>query len=614
MPICWSEPIISTKISRWLLIAGFALTIFGGKLWLISAAGFDLPIADAWDAEADRLLRPFAEHHLTVADFFLPYQEQRLVTTKLYAFALFLANDRQWSVFLELVVNAAVHTASAVVLLLLARRWIRDEWLAAFGALLVVLFTFPFAWENTLNGFHVQFYLLLLFSLLHLALTFPIERFTIRWVFGQIAGALATLTMTSGIFSSVVVALFAFAGLARTRRDSIAPLATLFISVVLIIAGMLLRNPFPGHDTLSAPDLAAFAHAAARLFAWPDSPRFPWVVVPAIFFLWAEAHRWKRRRAPDPLLPALFTWGVIQCCALAYHRGGAETVLAPRYLDLLVVQLAAIFIFLASVAIDRLRTFLAIAWLFGVILLVYHDADTQWRDAIAPNLTLRTQQLANVRAYVRTLEVSHIVDHRWPEIPYPNAAGLMERLNSAALRAVLPPGIRRPLHLAEDTRPAPTALPLTLPQPGEPIALSTFAAIVPPPFSWRSALQRPPPHFLLRLQVAGDLGIPGARLRLVLRTTTRETEIIPAVAPGLRWQTIALPRPAEPWRLEAFDGDADRWFAVTEPVEVGRAAWCAEKFIEHFTIVLGVGCMLLVAGGALMSRPRVRRASATHKV
>jgi hypothetical protein len=185
---------LSTKrFSSWLVLAGFALLIFGGKLWLISAAGSDLPTWDQWDAESETLFRPWLEGHLSVRDLFHPHNEHRLVTTKLYALGLLMANG-QWDAFVETTANAAVHTVFAVLLLLLARRWLKGIWLAGFGALLVLLLTLPFSWENTLFGFQIQFYFLELFSLGYIWLAFESDRFGWRWGVGQACAVLAAFT------------------------------------------------------------------------------------------------------------------------------------------------------------------------------------------------------------------------------------------------------------------------------------------------------------------------------------------------------------------------------------------------------------------------------------
>lgn len=600
------------RLAFCLLLAGFALGLFGGKLWLVAAAGFDLPNMDAWDAEADHLLRPFVEGRPILPEIFRPQNEHRLVTTKLHALGLFLANDHQWSVLLELVANAVVHTCCAVALLLLARRWLCGPWLLAFAALLLLLFASPFAWENTLNGFQVQFYYLLLFSLLQLWLTLgePASAgFTPRWFVGHTCGALAVVSMASGFFASLIILGLAGERLLRARRLAPQPLVTALVALALVIAGILLKNPFPGHDVLRVHSLGAFAVATLQLLAWPSPGLLPWLLAPVCWFLFREARHWRTASTTDPVLRALLAWSLLQCLALAYARGGGDQVLSSRYLDLVALNLALAFVLLVNACTGRRRVVLAGTWLVAAAALLVHVGDVQWRGAIAPDLALHARQQAHTRDYVRTLDPRHILDHPWPEIPYISEPGLIERLASPALRAVLPPGIRRPVSLAPAANSVSVSLPPSLPATDAPLALSTFAPATAhaSPVVWRSADQTANSPSLLRFRLAGDLGRVDARLTLTLKSADSSQPIAPETAPGLRWKTMNLPRPSAPWHLEASDADPAAWFAVTEPVEIGRLAWIAEKLIKSSRSFVLAGALLLVAGGAVLlfrsSRP-----------
>ena len=134
-------------LTRWLLVAGFCLLIFGGKLWLVSAAGSDLPTWDQWDAEGEVVLRPWLEGWMGLKEIVHPHNEHRVIVTKLFALGLFTLNG-QWDGFVETVAAAAVHTLAALLLVLLGRRWLHGAGLALYAALLVLLFTLPFSWEN----------------------------------------------------------------------------------------------------------------------------------------------------------------------------------------------------------------------------------------------------------------------------------------------------------------------------------------------------------------------------------------------------------------------------------------------------------------------------------
>ncbi|MEI7553102.1 MAG: hypothetical protein WCL24_12305, partial [Verrucomicrobiota bacterium] len=255
-------------LTRWLLVAGFCLLIFGGKLWLVSAAGSDLPTWDQWDAEGEVVLRPWLEGWMGQKEIFHPHNEHRLVTTKLFNLGLFIANG-QWDNLLEATVNAAVHTACALVLLFLALPWLPRPWPGVFAALLTLLFTLPFGWENSLFGFQVQFYFLLLFSLGHLGLTLKGDGFSIRWGVGQICGLLAALSLASGFLSALGVLAVLGHRLVRERRWSAQQITTTSLALIFTVLGWILKNDVPAHAVLRAHDAGQFAGAFFKLLTWP---------------------------------------------------------------------------------------------------------------------------------------------------------------------------------------------------------------------------------------------------------------------------------------------------------------------------------------------------------
>jgi hypothetical protein len=61
-------------------------------------------------------------------------------------------------------------------------------------------------------------------------------------------------------------------------------------------------------------------------------------------------------------------------------------------------------------------------------------------------------------------------------------------------------------------------------------------------------------------------------------------------------------RPAGEWWLEATAPDPGAWFAFTEPVEVGRWTWAAEKLLKYHFVILAAGVVLILA-----SIPATRR-------
>jgi hypothetical protein len=590
------------RFSRWLLFAGFALTILGGKLWLINTAGSDLPTTDQWDAISESVLRPWLEGRLGAADILRPHNEHRLITTKLYALGLFVANG-QWDVYVETVANAIVHTLFAVALLLLAGRWLRGTSLAIFGWLLIALFVAPTSWENTLLGFQVQFYFLLLFSVGHMALALEQDRFTIRWGVGQLCAVLALASMASGFFSSVAVLVTLMIQLSQQRRWTVQQATTAVIAVGGCMGGYLMMTTVPAHEPLHAHGIGRLAWTFLQAEAWPTPVFLPIVFVPGLLF----AVRCARRRVIEPgeiILFSLLSWSLLQCAALAYGRGGS-TVMSSRYCDLYSFNVALSFLIICTQFNGRTRFWFSAIWLGTVVSSLLIQSRVQWVGPIRGEVENRIVQQANVRSFVQSLDSRQWDKLSWPQVPYPMASALLERLSSPAIRAVLPPSVRRAVFLQANLAAQVPSLPPLLPAPQTPVACSFWSATASPQY-WRSATQPASTLPILRFQIAGDLHKANQRLKLVVKSSQGETAVIPDVAPGMRWKWINVVRPAGEWWVEASANDSHGWFALTDPVEVGWGTWLAEKLIKNFRYIIMSGALLLALGLGIASRQSTR--------
>ncbi|HVU23535.1 MAG TPA: hypothetical protein VHE13_05365 [Opitutus sp.] len=583
------------RLPRWLLLAGFVLLIFGAKLWLIDYAGTEVPVMDQWDAEGKMTFRPWVDGQLGLAELFHPHNEHRVVVGKLYALGLLAANG-EWDAQLETVANAVVHTFCALVLLLLARRWLRGGALTVFAALLVLLFSLPFSWENTLGGFQVAFYFLLLFSIGHIVLSLESDGFGARWVVGQLCGLLAIGSLASGFFSAAMILGVLGVRLLQTRRWTTQQIVTAAIAFALCIAGWSMRHHVPGHDRLMAQNAGQFFGSLLALLAWPGSGFMPWALV-----LWTPAAVWlvrvARRRplsASDAVLLGLLGWVVLQCAATAYSRGGG-IALSSRYLDLAALNVALGFIFIARELSGRWRIATGAIWLLGTLGGLTQQTELHWRGGIVPLVRHRESQEATVRAYLATGNHDILLNKRWPDIVYPDPNYLFHVLAEPEIRGIMPPVVRPPVPLSSTAAPG-RQLPPDLPAPGYPVAVSTWAAPNGSRFVWRSepADAAAPP--VLRFLVAGDLGAPGTKLRLVVKSDTGESLVIPEVAPGHRWKSVNVFRPSGAWWIEAEDADPHAWFAATEPVAVGRWSWLVGKLLKHRLVFLFVGAGAVIAG------------------
>ncbi|QYM79766.1 hypothetical protein K0B96_03875 [Horticoccus luteus] len=585
-------------IARWLWLAAFVLIIFGAKLWFIDTAGSDLPFWDQWDAEGEFLFRPALEGKLTWQDILHPHNEHRIVTSKLYALGLLRANG-QWDARLEMTCNALVHTFAALILLLLARQAVRSAWIIPIAVLLALLHTLPFSWENSLSGFQVAFYLLLVFSYGQIWLTLAAERFGWRWWLGQLCGLAALMTLASGLLSSVAILMVTTLRIVRARRCTAQQAVTCVVVLGFSIAGWLMKTDVPAHASLKATSCAEFTRCLAGLLVWPAQEYLPWAIVllaPGLLFV-LRCFRRPSLSTVDTVILALLLWVFLQCAATAYARGADESAFSSRYLDLFAVNVALGFLLLVREFDGGRRIAALVFWSALVLPGLTHETLAHWRMGVLPQLARERPQVANVRAYVRTNDSAHLLGKPWGEIPYPDGDVLLDRLSSPEIRRILPPSVRRPVDVGTAVSPTLHAVPEALKSAAHEPTFSTWALpLHSGTFTWRSAMQPATTLPVLRFSISGNLGAPGHHLLLVVKSASGETPVVPDHAPGNRWKTVNVFRPSGSWWLEASDADPHGWFAFSGPVEVGRLSWAAAKLLKYHSVLLWAGALFLVVG------------------
>lgn len=599
------------RLRQPLLMLGLALLIFGAKLWLIDTAGSDLPVVDQWDGEGEKVIRPWLEGRLTAADIFASHNEHRIITTKLYVLGLFKIGG-QWNAFVETTLNAAIHTLCGLVLVFLTRRWMEERWRLLPGFVVLLLFALPAAWENTLYGFQVQFYFLLLFSLGQVALTLGSERITWRWGAGQLCGVLAVATMATGFLASVAVLIGLALRCVSERRISRQQVITASCAAILAVIGFAMKAHVPEHAFLRAATIGQFAVSFLRLLAWPGPYYLPLVFAPSALFL-VRVLRRRAARPADAVLLALLTWSILQCAALAYGRGGGSVV-SSRYFDLLSINVVLGGVFVVTELAGSVRRWAALVWVGMVATGLIQESIGQWRGAVEAHVAQRFEQQDHVRAFLRTQDPHEIDRFEWPQIPYPSSQVLLQRLSTMPMQNSMPPSVRRPLRLAST---APSASIPTVPEPlRSEIHAPVFSSWSPAhgsPTVWRSAPQPATTLPILRFRVAGNLGGSSRGLKLVVKSNSGEVAVKPEGEPGSRWKTVNVFRPSGEWWVEATDNDHAAWFAFTDPIEVSRWSWFAEKLLKnHRSLMLAGGLMLLfglvaVNGRSLRDGLRTRR-------
>ncbi len=634
------------------------LLILGAKWATFERYGSPMPDWDQWDAEGYYLLIPWLDDNKFLEHLFTPHNEHRVILTKLQNLALTVLNG-QWDSRLEAVTNAILHAALGAAFWLAARRWTAARWHAALFVFVAGLFGLPLAWQNVLGGFHSQQYWLLGLSFLALVV-WPFARsWSASWWLGAFTATLVMGSMGSGFLAAAVVMVVVGWRLLRRETDLRSTWPTLLLGIGLVAVGLLTRVEVEHHQPLKAKTLHDFIFSALRSMEWPLRDRdwagavlwLPWGVVMghalrrprkdadlAATVNDSSPHASVPGKRAVPLLAALGGWVLVQIVATAYARGAGADYPASRYMDTLVFGSAVNGIALAwLLSLPRNhrgghwrslpRYGLGLAWLALLGIGLYDTAARNFRFELPDARKYYDKAEGHMRAYLATNDPAHF---KHPDIPYPSAEGLIERLAHPGLRNLMPVPIRSPLPLAPGRAPLTFAENDALhsdPERPPPFGLSPAT---PPletlkswgsyqenpsqpaePLIWRSAPINPPPYRWLKFEMAGHVGKSTAAVFLTLEDASTGQildKVTPSRIPGDHWRAAYVRTPAQPFVVAAKDESAVHWVAFSAPVVMGGGSYWAWRATKHgMLIVYLAGTASLGLAVVAISRRRVGR-------
>jgi hypothetical protein len=592
--------------ARWLrlvgsgaLIMGVCLVIIGAKFQLIRNYGSQVPFNDQWSAEALRLYRPWLRHALTWRELFASSNEHRIFFTRVIDIFV-LALNGQWDSRVLMVVNAFLPVGFAMLLVRTGLAYLTRFEGCIFAICAALLFSSNVSYGNTLWGFQSQFYLCILFSLLHIGLTFLAEPFRYRWWIGQLVGLANLFTNAAGVLSSVAIALIAIWAIVIQRDRRKGDVIVFGWNLLVVIFGLVL-SPVKAHDAMGPHTASEIARAMANMFAWPFSAVADsqmWIITFAPAVVWLAIYLCgKKPRAVDRALAALVVVVVAQDLVFALFRGVAWS----RYLDNLslglVANLACLLAWRCPTRLMPAKLILLGVW----IGLVGNALFTQQRDFEKRAFPSIPGQTRADLTLIRKIVGGETVDMSGAAAGC-GLRGIQEVVTDATIRPILPVSMRASLRLRdtngsgfERRKVNAEELPLS-PWPG-------FTAFTRKPIKSIAEFSSSPIStnaYSLTFLVKGTLEPPGSSLTL---TTSSGKEL---QAGGSRlvnregWAKVNFRAPDEPFSVMARC-EAGNVFEFSEPVETPRMTAITEWVLEYAETVWWTGFAAIGAGVALWS-------------
>lgn len=427
--------------------------MFGAKIWLIARLGSPTPYWDQWDGEAAGLYLPYLSQTLSLDNWLAFHNEHRIVLTRATALAL-LRLSGSWDPILQMLFNAALHVATIGFLLAVIGRLLNTAALMFFLGFALLFFAVPFGWDNTLGGFQIQFYLLILLSTLSLFILYQSKAWSPPWLLGTLLALAGYFSIASGVTilpaAIVLVSVQFFLGRRAGLRELTGLVFHAEISTILL------------YDLLSfAPHTETGGNSLGQVFnsimisaswpiaagSWPTALR----IIPASL-VWAPAIvmgarlLMQRPNIADRrwFYLALATWLATQVFALSFGRAGGTV--QSRYADIfiigLVLNFAALMVLIISEQLPpkyRKLIFIGAAvWLLAVMLGAGQKATNNVVDDLSFRHSTGLRQTENVKNFLATGDFANLANKPKLDIPYPSAEGLRDLLSRPALRAILP--------------------------------------------------------------------------------------------------------------------------------------------------------------------------------
>ena len=420
---------------------------------------------------------------------------------------------------------------------------------------------------------------LILFSVLHLALSAPLARPWQRWL-GLACGVLNVLMATEGIASAAALVLWSVvesrrAGPAeRTRQWLWANIALLVLGLALaavrLRAGFGLAATPPISDGWSGERVVEIA-----IF---------WAPVLAILVRWSGG----RGGARTPALAARWALGAGLLAVIVGVLPGSE-IRGDLFLWWCGFLVNAAFLAGATVRSRRGRTgwfAFGLLWCVTVIGILTQPPPGTGAGTAGP------EQDSPLAAALRRAAVDgDLTDLRSAAAP---ATVVIENLGrnlaQPEIRRILPPSIRPSLPMRPDEGRGPDGFqvdgaPALLGRNGLPVVGTWSPEGTAITGEFRSGLVNAELPFV-QIRVCGQLTPPGTELVLQRADGAEIAPLERAVTSTQRWKRVNFAKPAGAFRIVARDRSATEWLAITAPVEVGRWSRFAGKVLPWWTWLL----------------------------
>jgi hypothetical protein len=482
-------------------------------------------------------------------------------------------------------VNAIIPALFCGLLIRAAGAYLSKQSTCIFAVMTVLFFSSNVSYGNTLWAFQSQFYFCILFSILHIGLTFLEKPLGWRWWLGQTFGLANLFTNAGGVLSSLAILIFTIWCCIRWRGSLKHYTSTILANAAVASIGIFLAKNETGNDAIRhiyrPQTIAEMGTMVGNMFAWPFSAMHDskmWVVgfAPIFVFVFSIAFK-KLRNREGVILACLSIMVILQNLVFAIFRGVAWS----RYLDNLslgiIVNLACLLYWRVSSRLILAKWILMVIWCGFVCEALFVQQKDFDNRAFSKLKSEKEQDSIIVRKVVRGEKVD--LDSTAAGI---GLRGVLEVVNDPFIRPILPVCLREPLSLESldggdflKRNVPPEEFPLS-PWPGFTVYSKRPGLSV----AGYSSQIRDCTSYAIVFLVKGDL----ASAKDSLFLTSMSGQVIgafisrPTMDP--QWIEMVFRLPREAFSVTAYSR-SQQVFEFSEPVEMPRMTYYTEVILPY---------------------------------
>ncbi len=441
------------RMTAWLLpVTVFCLVVLA-QLWLVAAAGTDIPFYDQWGIEGGWLFPAWRDGSLRMVDLVQPFNEHRIFWTHLLNLGLFVANG-QWDPVVELAAIAGLRGLCAAGITALAGVGLGWRDRRVIAAAVAFAFLPHLAWHNALWGIESHAYFVLGFSVLAMSLLGAQDRSRGQTWGGLAAGGAALLAMGPGALVPVALLGLGTLELCESRRLDRTVWRKVWPALVLLGAAWILRASVVDHARLGAASWAQFFAATGQVLGWPHVGQ-PLAALPLnLPLLLVVAGRLFRRRSPasgENFILLLSGWSVAVALATAWVRGGSDELAAgvpSRYVDFIVLLPLANAWCVNQLVCETLPRWqasgrlVAGAWVAFLLIGWLGLSGEVMRGVILPRARDREAPVRLMQEFQRTGDAAVFAGQPRLLVPHPNVESVRAVLQDPRMQGALPPSLQ----------------------------------------------------------------------------------------------------------------------------------------------------------------------------